>query len=84
MFVEPPGLPDQSFDPVAVDGLTELLLGYREACADRGRFALATFADEVDEPEGENRIRFPGTEKRINMLLSLKPLVCFESMTNGA
>lgn len=31
----------------------------------------------------KNRKRFPGMEKRMNMLLALEPLIYFESMTNG-
>jgi hypothetical protein len=37
----------------------------------------------VNEPYRKNRKRFPFKEKRVNMLLSLEPLIYSESITNG-
>lgn len=55
----------------------------RLKCATRGGSIFANCDYFVHHTYGKNRIRFPGKEKRINMLLSLEPLIYFESITNG-
>jgi len=37
----------------------------------------------VHEAYRKNRKRFPETEKRVNMLLALEPLISLKSMTDG-
>ena len=66
-----------------MDTAAEFLFWYGEACLHRGGFGVCTGNDAVNELYGENRKRFPGKEKRMNMLLSLEPLIYFESITNG-
>ncbi len=87
MLVQPPGLYHQPADTVTVYGAAEFFLGYRKTSL-HGR-APDSYRDigagqkNVNEPYGKNRKRFPGEEKRMNMLLSLEPLIYSESITNG-
>ena len=83
MFIEPPGLCHQPADAVAVHRATKLLFGHRKACLHRGCSIISTWNDGINEPYGKNRKRFPCKEKRMNMLLSLEPLIYLESITNG-
>jgi hypothetical protein len=83
MFIEPPCLYHLPAYTVALHRSTELLFGYRKT-SNNGRRAIGCTGHQViDEPYRKNRKRFPGPEKRINMLLSLEPLIYFESITNG-
>lgn len=82
VLVQAPGFPQQAFYPVALHSLAKLLFGHRKAYPDGGRLGT-TGQHMINKLYRKNRKRFPGVEKRINMLLSLEPLVCFESITNG-
>lgn len=82
VFIKSPRFPQQAFYPVAVYSVAKFLFGHGKAYPDRGRLGT-TRQYIVDNPYWKNRKRFSGVEKRINMLLSLEPLVCFESITNG-
>ena len=83
MFVEPPGLGHQPADAVPVHRAAKLLLRYRKACLDWGCLFIGQSYCSINESYGKNRKRFPGKEKRMNMLLSLEPLIYLESITNG-
>ena len=82
MLVQAPGLGHQSAYAVAVHRTAKFLFGNRKAYPCGGYLGIARhhFADKFYR---KNRKRFPCPEKRINMLLALEPLVCFESITNG-
>jgi len=82
VLVEAPCFAEDALYAVAANGEAELLFGYGEAHPCRGNLAEAWYR-AVDEPDRKNRKRFPGMEKRINILLSLEPLVCLEGITNG-
>jgi hypothetical protein len=82
VLVQPPGFGHQSADAVAVHRTTELLFGYRKARHNRGGIRVSG-NDVVNDPYRKNRKRFPGKEKRMNMLLSLEPLIYLKSITNG-
>ena len=82
MFVQAPALPHQAADTIALYSLFKLFFGDGKTNPCRS-YILAPGNELVYEPDRKNRKRFPVTEKRINMLLTLEPLVCFESMTNG-
>ena len=83
MLIEPPGFHHQPADAVTMYRTAELLLGHRKTGLHRRGFFIGTGHDNVNEPYGKNRKRFPGEEKRMNMLLSLEPLIYSESITNG-
>jgi hypothetical protein len=82
MLLQAPRLYHQAAYAVAVYRKFELLFWNGKAHPYRRNFFAAS-CGQAEQPYGKNRIRFPGTEKRINMLLTLEPLVCFESITNG-
>lgn len=82
VLVKSPGFPQQAFYPVAIYSVAKFLFGHGKAYPDRGWLGT-TRQYIVDNPYRKNRKRFSGVEKRINMLLSLEPLVCFESIANG-
>lgn len=91
-LMQPPGLEHKAAHTVPVHGTPEFFLGYgkpylqrrgaycRQGC---GRGMPAGRYQLINDSYGENRKRFPGKEKRVNMLLSLEPLIYFESITNG-
>lgn len=86
----PPGFHHQAAHAVSVHALLKLLLGYREAClhcGHRGGGSIGAWRGHgrkmVHEAYRKNRKRFPETEKRVNMLLALEPLISFKSMTDG-
>ena len=87
VLMEPPCFYHQTADAVAVHGAAELFLRHRKTSLYGG--APDSYRDisagqkNVNEPYGKNRKRFPGEEKRMNMLLSLEPLIYSESITNG-
>jgi hypothetical protein len=60
----------------------EFLFGHRKPCS-YGRAFISAGGSDAKAFYRKNRKRFPFTEKRINMLLALQPLVCFKSITNG-
>lgn len=82
-----PGFHHQPPYAVAVHGVGEFLFGNGKANLQVGtRWAwVGGFRSKraVNELYGKNRKRFPGVEKRLNMLLAFEPLIYFESMTNG-
>ncbi len=83
LLAEAPGLGHQATHPVTVHRMAEAFFRYREAHL-YGRPGIGSSRDQqVNEPDGKNRKRFPRLEKRVNMLLPLEPLIYFESMTNG-
>lgn len=84
VLVQPPAFHHQAAYAVAFHTHAPFLLRHGKASPYWGGFIGVAGQDMVEELYGKNRKRFPGTEKRINMLLALKPLVCFESITNGA
>ena len=84
MLVQPPGLYHKAAYAVPVYRVLKLLFGHREACLCRRCDTIrGPWNKVIDEADGKNRKRLPGKEKRINMLLSLEPLIYFESITNG-
>lgn len=90
VFSVAPGLHHQAAHTMAVHALLKLLLGYREAClhcSHRGGGSIGAGRGHgrkvVHKAYGKNRKRFPETEKRVNMLLALEPLISFKSMTDG-
>ncbi len=83
-FIEAPHLSHQPADAVALYRAGEFLFGYREARQNRGKVGFFAVGEQADDTYGKNRKRFPCPEKRINMLLSLEPLIYFESITNGS
>lgn len=84
VLVSSPCLYHQPPDTVALYGAAKFLFGYRKP-GHYGRCYCICWAGccHIKQPYRKNRKRFPCPEKRINMLLSLEPLVCFESITNG-
>ena len=82
--MQPPAFYHQAAYAVAFHTQAPFLLRHGKARPYRRGLIGIAGQGMVDELDGENRKRFPCTEKRINMLLALKPLVCFESITNGA
>lgn len=68
---------------VPVYRAAKFLFGHREAHP-HWRALFTADCSDADTSYRKNRKRFPVTEKRINMLLALQPLVCFKSITNGA
>ena len=83
MLVEAPRLNHKAAHAMAMNTATEFLFGYGEAGLHGCCLGIGTGYDSVNELYGKNRKRFPGKEKRMNMLLSLEPLIYFESITNG-
>jgi hypothetical protein len=83
LLARSPGLHHQAAHPVTVYRPGKLLFGHRKARQHRRSVGRSPGHQAPDDPYRKNRKRFPGPEKRINMLLSLEPLVCFESITNG-
>ena len=83
MLVQPPRLHHQPAYAVAVYRAFKFLLRYRKARHGRRRAAFQRRGNKIYQPDGKNRKRFPFKEKRINMLLSLEPLIYLESITNG-
>lgn len=80
----------QAAHTVAVHASFKFLLGYREAglhSGHRRRSGVGTGRGRgrqmVHEAYRKNRKRFPETEKRVNMLLALEPLISLKSMTDG-
>ena len=80
----------QAAHTVAVHTPLKLLLGYREAGLHGGhrcQGGIGAGRDHgrqvVHEAYRKNRKRFPETEKRVNMLLALEPLISLKSMTDG-
>jgi len=82
MFMKTPCFPHQPHNAMPVYGAAEFLFGNRKTYP-HGRKLGATLYNIIDKLSRKNRKRFPGMEKRINMLLALQPLVCSESITNG-
>ncbi len=68
---------------MAMDRAAETFFGNGEAYLYRVFCIGRRIENAVDYAYGKNRKRFPGEEKRVNMLLSLEPLIYFESITNG-
>lgn len=84
VLVQPPCLGHQPPDPVPVYRMAKLLLGYRKTRLHR-RFTIDGAGYElINQSYRKNRKRFPGKEKRMNMLLALEPLIYFEGITNGS
>ena len=83
LLVEAPGFGHQPAYPVAFHRHPEFLFRNRKTNTHRILLAFCARNGVVNELQRKNRKRFPVTEKRINMLLALEPLVCFESITNG-
>ena len=83
LLVEPPRLGSEPTDAVPVNGAAKFLFGYGKAHLYRRCLCIGPWQGVVYEPYGKNRKRFPGEEKRMNMLLSLEPLIYPESITNG-
>ena len=84
VLVHAPGLYHEAAYAVPVDRALEFLFGHREAgLCRRGDTIRGPWNKVINEADGKNRKRLPGKEKRINMLLSLEPLIYFESITNG-
>jgi hypothetical protein len=77
MLLQPPGFPHQSFYTLTVNRMTELFLGHGKTCQYRRCFYFNLWNCQVNNLQRENRKRLSFTEKRINMLFALKPLVCF-------
>lgn len=84
VLVQPPAFGHQPADAVAFYAQSPFLFGYGKANPCRRGLTGAARQGMINDLDRKNRKRFPVTEKRINMLLALKPLVCFESITNGA
>lgn len=82
VFIEAPAFPHQAANTVTFYRFFKLLFGNGKTHPGRS-YILTARNKLIYEPDRKNRKRFPITEKRINMLLALEPLVCFESMTNG-
>lgn len=84
-FVQAPCLHHQPAHTVPVHRAAKFLFGYRKSCLHITPMLHHSFGGHqpVNELYGKNRKRFPCTEKRMNMLLTLEPLIYFESMTNG-
>jgi len=82
VLVQPPCLYHKPANMVAVYRTAKFLFGNGKADTHRRHFTIARH-NPVNELYRKNRIRFPGKEKRMNMLLALEPLVCFKSITNG-
>lgn len=83
VLVHAPGFHHLAAYPVAVYRMPEFLFGYGKAHLYRCRGAVGAIPEQVNHPYRENRKRFSCTEKRINMLLFLEPLIYLESITNG-
>jgi hypothetical protein len=84
VFVQPPAFYHQAAYAVAFYAEAPFLFRHGKARPYRRGLIGVAWQRMVNEFYRKNRKRFPGTEKRLNMLLALKPLVCFESITNGA
>ena len=84
MLLVPPCFHHQAADAVAVHRAAKFFLGYRKTSLHRTAGIGGAGYAEVDEAYRKNRIRLSCPEKRINMLLSLEPLIYLESITNGA
>ncbi len=84
VLMQAPGLHHQAAYAVALHRAAKLLLGNRKAhLHGRNIFAGRPQHPQVHYAYRKNRKRFPGVEKRINMLLALEPLICLECMANG-
>ena len=83
VFVQSPAFHHQASDAVPVYRMPEFFFRYGKA----GHYGAVCFVCsrhcKVYEPYRKNRKRFPGAEKRINMLLFFEPLIYFKSITNG-
>jgi len=84
LLVEAPGFPEEPFYPVSLGGEAKLLLRDGETDPYGRKLTFLTRDQVVNNADRGNRKRLSCTEKRINMLLALKPLVCLKSITNGA
>jgi hypothetical protein len=83
ILMQPPRLSHEPADAVPVHRAAEFLFGYGKPRHHRGGVFRRTRVKGVYEPYRKNRKRFPGMEKRMNMLLALEPLIYFERITNG-
>jgi hypothetical protein len=61
----------------------EFPLGYRESRANGGYLLFQPWNRKPNELQRKKRTRFSGTEKRVDMLLFLEPLIYTEGITNG-
>ena len=83
VLVQPPRFHHQTPYAVPVYATTEFLFWNRKPDLYWSFDHSGSGNEQIDESNGKNRKRFPGEEKRMNMLLSLEPLIYLESITNG-
>ena len=73
-FVEPPGLPDKSLNPIAVDGLFKIPAAGTKAGLEPGGGWYVIPIQNIRHPEREDRKAFPLPEYPFNKRPAFEPL----------